>query len=89
MYCTCATITRFSLQTAFDIHKARILKKNMRLEKAFLDFKKGVKSIQTVGYNGARTVHMIIMPKTLCPKKLYYLVFCMSHKTFDLKKNEK
>ena len=26
------------------------------LEKTFLDFKKWVKSIQTVGYNGARTV---------------------------------
>ena len=33
------------------IHRARILKKPM-----FLDFKKWVKSIHTVGYNGARTV---------------------------------
>ena len=36
------------------IHKARILIKN--LEITFLDFKKWVKSIQTEGYNGARTV---------------------------------
>ena len=28
----------------------------MSLEKTFLDFKKWVKSIQTAGYNGARTV---------------------------------
>ena len=37
------------------IHKARILIKKP-LEKTFLDFKKWVKSIQTAGYNGARTV---------------------------------
>ena len=37
------------------IHKARILRKKP-LEKTFLDFKKWVKSIQTAGYNGARTV---------------------------------
>ena len=37
------------------IHKARILRKKP-LEKAFLDFKKWVKSIQTAGYNGERTV---------------------------------
>ena len=37
------------------IHKARILRKKP-LEKTFLDFKKWVKSIQTAGYDGARTV---------------------------------
>ena len=37
------------------IHKARILRKKA-LEKTFLNFKKWVKSIQTAGYNGARTV---------------------------------
>ena len=37
------------------IHKARILRKKP-LEKTFLEFKKWVKSIQTMGYNGARTV---------------------------------
>ena len=37
------------------LHKARILRKKI-LEKTFLDFKKWVKSIQTAGYNGARTV---------------------------------
>ena len=37
------------------IHKSRILRKKP-LEKTFLDFKKWVKSIQTAGYNGARTV---------------------------------
>ena len=36
-------------------HKARILRKKL-LEKTFLDFKKWVKSVQTAGYNGARTV---------------------------------
>ena len=36
------------------IPKARILRKKL-LEKTFLDFKKWVKSIQTGGYNGART----------------------------------
>ena len=36
------------------IHKTRILRKKP-LEKTFLDFKKWVKSIQTAGYNGART----------------------------------
>ena len=40
------------------IHKARILRKKP-LEKTFLDFKKWVKSIQTAGYNGARTVYNI------------------------------
>ena len=38
------------------IHKARILRKK-NLIKMFLDFKKWVKSIQTAGYNGARTVY--------------------------------
>ena len=37
------------------ILKARILRIKA-LEKTFLDFKKWVKSIQTAGYNGARTV---------------------------------
>ena len=37
------------------IHKARILRKKP-LEKTFLDFKKWVKSIETAGYNGVRTV---------------------------------
>ena len=37
------------------IHKARILRKKP-LEKSFLDLKKWVKSIQTEGYNGRRTV---------------------------------
>ena len=39
------------------IHKARILRKKL-LEKTFLDFKKWVKTIQTAGYNDARTVLM-------------------------------
>ena len=38
------------------MHKARILRKKT-FEKTFLDFKKWVKSIQTKGYNGARTVY--------------------------------
>ena len=38
------------------IHKARILWKKP-LKKTFLAFKNGVKSIQTAGYNGARTVY--------------------------------
>ena len=37
------------------IHKAGILRKNP-LEKTFVDFKKWVKSIETVGYNVVRTV---------------------------------
>ena len=44
--------------TVLTIHKSRILRKKP-LEKTFLDFKKWVKSIQTAGYNGARTVHTI------------------------------
>ena len=52
MYRTRATITRSWILT---IHKARILRKKP-LEKTLLDFKKWVKSIQTTGYNGARTV---------------------------------
>ena len=40
-----------------SVHKARILRKKT-LEKTFLDFKKWVKSIQTAGYNGARTVYI-------------------------------
>ena len=35
---------------------ARILRKKLLEKKTFLDFKKWVKSIQTEGYNGARTV---------------------------------
>ena len=58
-YDTHATITRFWLETALEyqpyIHKARILWYKP-LEKTFLDFKKWVKSIQTAGCNGARTV---------------------------------
>ena len=45
-------ITRFWILT---IHKARILRKKS-LEKTFLDFKMWIKSIQTVGFNGAHTV---------------------------------
>ena len=37
------------------IHKVRILQKKL-LKKTFLAFKNGVKSIQTAGYNGVRTV---------------------------------
>ena len=33
----------------------------MTLEKTFLDIKKWVKSIQTAGYNGARTVEEITL----------------------------
>ena len=40
------------------IHKARILRKKP-FEKTFLDFKKWVKSIQSAGYNGARTVDVL------------------------------
>jgi hypothetical protein len=32
------------------------------MKKPFFDFKKWVKSIQTAGYNGARTVYIIIIP---------------------------
>jgi hypothetical protein len=39
------------------IHKARIFRKKV-LEKTYLDFKKWAKSIQTAGYNGARTVYL-------------------------------
>ena len=42
------------------IHKARILRKKP-LEKMFLYFKKWVKSIQTAGYNGARTVYILFV----------------------------
>ena len=55
-----ATITRSWLETAleyYSIPKARILRKKP-LEKTLLDFKKWVKSIQTAGYHGARTVDM-------------------------------
>ena len=41
------------------IHKDRIFWKKL-LEKTFLTFKKWVKNIQTVGYNGARTVIQFI-----------------------------
>ena len=51
-YRTRATITRSWILT---IHKVRILRKKP-LEKTFLDFKKWFKSIQTAGYNGARTL---------------------------------
>ena len=44
------------------IHKVRFLRKKP-LEKQFLDFKKWVKSIQTAGYNGARTVVKFIRSK--------------------------
>ena len=37
------------------IHKTKIIRKKP-LEKTFFNFKKWVKSIQTAGYNGARTV---------------------------------
>ena len=40
------------------IHKVRILQKKL-LKKTFLAFKNGVKSIQTAGYNGARTVYVL------------------------------
>jgi len=62
IYRTRATITRSSILT---IHKARILRKKP-LEKTFLDFKKWVKSIQTAGYNGARTVYS----RTVSSKRL-------------------
>ena len=55
MYCTRAIITRSWILT---IHKARISRKKP-LEKTFLDIKKWVKSIQTAGYNGARTVYQV------------------------------
>ena len=42
------------------VHKIRIFRKKL-LKKTFLAFKNGVKSIQTVGYNGARTVDKIII----------------------------
>ena len=48
-----AIITRSGILT---VHKGRIFLKNL-LEKMFLNFKKWVKSIQTTGYNGARTVY--------------------------------
>ena len=41
------------------IHKFRILRKKP-LQKTFLNFKKWVKSIQTAGYNGARTVYLAL-----------------------------
>ena len=41
------------------IHKVRILQKKL-LKKTFLAFKNGVKRIQTMGYNGPRTVCMMI-----------------------------
>ena len=59
IYRTRAIIARSRFETALEyyltIHKARILRKKP-LEKTFLDIKKWVKSIQTAGYNGARTV---------------------------------
>ena len=52
------------------IHKARILRKKP-LEKTFLNFKKWVKSIQTAGYNGARTVY--VMWTIACDKCIWWL----------------
>ena len=43
-------------------HQAEILRKKP-LAKTFLDFKKLVKSIQTAGYNGARTVNWMFYIK--------------------------
>ena len=57
VYRTRAIKTRSWLLT---VHKIRILWKKL-LKKTFLAFKNGVKSIQTVGYNGARTVDKIII----------------------------
>ena len=42
------------------VHKARILSKKT-LEKIFFGLQKAVKSIQTVGYNGRRTVLYFII----------------------------
>ena len=53
------------------IHKARILRKKP-LEKTFFYFKKWVKSIQTAGYNGARTV----FDKKSLP---FSITFCYEH----------
>ena len=44
--------------STLTIHKGRIFWKTL-LEKTFLNFKKWVKNIQTVGYNGARKVYKI------------------------------
>ena len=52
-------ICGFSRQNICSVHKARILRKKP-LEKTFLEFKKWVKSIQTAGYNGARTVYTLL-----------------------------
>ena len=40
------------------MHKDRIFPKNL-LENKEIDFKNGVKNIQTTGYTGARTVHKL------------------------------
>ena len=47
------------------VHKIRILRKKL-LEKTFLAFKNGVKSIHTAVYNGTRTVHTCCMYKYIC-----------------------
>ena len=47
------------------IHKARILRKKL-LKKLFLDFKKWVKNMQTAGYNGARTVFILVLANFIC-----------------------
>jgi hypothetical protein len=71
-------------------HKDRILRK-MPLEKTFLNFKKWVKSIQTAGYNGARTVcyfqryswcekiHFEESPKRYKLTSLKYIIHAQSH----------
>ena len=68
IYRTCATITRSWFETTLEtIHKVRILQKKL-LEKTFLPFKNGVKSIQTAGYNGAHTV-VLRSTQSFCPQK--------------------
>ena len=51
-----------------DLNNAKELKIVLRkkpLEETFLDFKKGLKSIKTTDYNGARTVYELNSRSTL------------------------
>ena len=54
------------------IHKARMLRKKS-YEKKIFDFKKWVISIQTAGYNGARTVFSDQLQRHVFSSRLYFI----------------
>ena len=57
--CHCNPLLILNCSWILTIHNSRILQKKL-LKNPFLTFKNGVKNIQTAGYNGAGTVHIII-----------------------------